>query len=495
MTFAKGILAALALAAAVGQASATELEHWPAPAARQLNALIEANANKGAYAVFDMDNTSYRYDLEESLLPYLEMKGVLTRDRLDPSLKLIPFKDQAGHKESLFSYYYRLCEIDDMVCYPWVAQVFSGFTLRELKGYVDELMAYGKPIPATYYDGDKLATLDVEPPRVFSGQRELYNKLMENGIEVYVISAAHEELVRMVAADPRYGYNAKPENVIGVTTLLKNRKTGELSTARKQIAEGKYDPKANLDLEVTPYLWTPATWMAGKQAAILTYIDRWKRPILVAGDTPDSDGYMLFNGTAENGVHLWVNRKAKYMARRQRGRQYASHWPDRPGQGQFAKALQAVEGGAGQLAAGGEDAECDGQVEATAVLGQVGGGEVEGDAPRGEVETGIEQGAAHAVLALAHRGFRQADQGQRRQAVGQVRLDADAGGFDADLGSAVDNRQGHGSLLDLTPLAGGRISRRAASACFRVPPPWPPGLPAVRGCGRGPASGCRIPRG
>ncbi|HCE6391718.1 TPA: haloacid dehalogenase-like hydrolase, partial [Pseudomonas aeruginosa] len=45
MTFAKGILAALALAAAVGQASATELEHWPAPAARQLNALIEANAN------------------------------------------------------------------------------------------------------------------------------------------------------------------------------------------------------------------------------------------------------------------------------------------------------------------------------------------------------------------------------------------------------------------------------------------------------------------
>ncbi len=96
MTFAKGILAALALAAAVGQASATELEHWPAPAARQLNALIEANANKGAYAVFDMDNTSYRYDLEESLLPYLEMKGVLTRDRLDPSLKLIPFKDQAG---------------------------------------------------------------------------------------------------------------------------------------------------------------------------------------------------------------------------------------------------------------------------------------------------------------------------------------------------------------------------------------------------------------
>lgn len=293
--------------------AATELKHWPEPAAKQLDALIAANANKGAYAVFDMDNTSYRYDLEEALLPYLEMKGVLTREKLDPSLKLIPFKDVNGHKESLNSYYYRLCEVDDMVCYPWVAQVFSGFSLKELKGYVDEVMAYGKPIPSTYYDGDAVKSIEIQPPKVFAGQAELYNKLMENGIEVYVMTAAHEELVRMVAADPKYGYNVKPQNVIGVTTLLKDPKSGELTTARKQIAAGKYDPKANESLVVTPYLWTPATWMAGKQAAILTYIDQFKRPILVAGDTPSSDGYMLFNGTAESGIHLWVNRKAKYM--------------------------------------------------------------------------------------------------------------------------------------------------------------------------------------
>ncbi|MNM50696.1 hypothetical protein D3C81_617450 [compost metagenome] len=293
--------------------AATELKHWPEPAAKQLDALIAANANKGAYAVFDMDNTSYRYDLEESLLPFLEMKGVLNRDKLDPSLKLIPFKDVDGHKESLNSYYYRLCEVDDLVCYPWVAQVFSGFTLKELKGYVDELMAYGKPIPSDYYEGDAVKPVEIQPPQIFSGQRELFNKLMENGIEVYVMTAAHEELVRMVAADPKYGYNVKPQNVIGVTTLLKNRESGEITTSRKQIAEGKYDEKANLSLEVTPYLWTPATWMAGKQAAILTYIDQWKKPILVGGDTPSSDGYMLFNGLADNGIHLWINRKAKYM--------------------------------------------------------------------------------------------------------------------------------------------------------------------------------------
>ncbi|MEI7050970.1 haloacid dehalogenase-like hydrolase [Pseudomonas koreensis] len=315
MKFAPKMLAVVLGLGLAAHAFATDLKHWPADQAKALDAMIAANANKGNYAVFDMDNTSYRYDLEESLLPFMENKGLITRDKLDPSLKLMPFKDTADHKESLFSYYYRLCEVDDMVCYPWVAQVFSGFTLKELKGYVDELMASGKPVQATYYEGDVVKNIDVQPPKVFTGQAELYNKLMENGIEVYVMTAASEELVRMVAADPKYGYNVKPQNVIGVTTLLKNRETGELTTARKQITAGKYDEKANLGLELTPYLWTPATWMAGKHAAILTYIDEWKKPVLVGGDTPSSDGYMLFHDVdvAKGGIHLWVNRKDKYM--------------------------------------------------------------------------------------------------------------------------------------------------------------------------------------
>lgn len=297
-------------------AHATELEHWPHAAAEQLNHVIESNANSGAYAVFDMDNTTYRFDLEESLLPFLEARGVLTRDNMDPSLKLIPFKDVHGEKESLNSYYYRLCEIDDLVCYPWVAQIFSGFTLKELKGYVDELMAQDTPITSRYVDGDTIKTVEINRPQPFRGQQELFARLRENGIEVYIISAAHEELVRMIASDPRYGYNVKPENVIGVTTLLKDRETGALTTARKQIEHGDYDPQRNMDLEMTPYLWTPATWMSGKHAAILSYIDQWKKPIIVAGDTPDSDGYMLFHDVDvdKKGVRIWVNRKAKSMA-------------------------------------------------------------------------------------------------------------------------------------------------------------------------------------
>ncbi|WYZ43875.1 hypothetical protein EsH8_VII_000311 [Colletotrichum jinshuiense] len=321
------IIASLGLALARGVANAApsvyasnhtvgpELKHWPTAAAKALNTMIAANANQSNYAVFDMDNTSYRFDLEESLLPFLESKSVLTRDTMDPTLKLIPFKDTANHTESLYSYYLRLCDIDDMICYPWAAQIFSGFPLSELKGYVDELMSLNRTISTTYYEGDVVTPYEVSPPKVFTGQVELYNKLMANGIEVYVITAASEELVRMVASDPKYGYNVKPENVIGVTLLMKNLTSGELTTTRKQVEAGTYDEKANLGLVMTPFLWTPATWMQGKWAAILTYIDEWKKPILAGGDTPDSDGPMIFHGVdvAKGGIHLWINRKDSYM--------------------------------------------------------------------------------------------------------------------------------------------------------------------------------------
>lgn len=291
------------------------LAHWPPQAAKALNEMIARNAHKGRYAVFDMDNTSYRFDLEESLLPFLEAKGVLTREKLDPSLKVVPFKDNASSTESLYSYYLRLCEIDDAICYPFAAQVFSGVPLRKLKVYVDELMALNDTIPVQYYEEGVLTNSTVSPPKVFRGQVELYNRLMANGIDVYVVSAASEELVRMVASDPKYGYNVKPENVIGVTLLMKDLKSGNVTSARKQIKEGDYKQSNNLDLVMTPFLWTPAVWKEGKWAAILAYIDPWKRPILAGGDTPDSDGPMQFQGVdvGRGGIHLWVNRKDKYM--------------------------------------------------------------------------------------------------------------------------------------------------------------------------------------
>lgn len=301
---------------AAGPAAPHGLQAWPEAVAAQLDALIRANAHRGAFAVFDADNTSYQHDLVGALLPFMEMKGVLTRDTMDPALKLIAFRDSAGHRESLHSYYLRLGEIDDQVGYPWAAQIFSGFTLKELKGHLDEMLASGEPIPAEHFVGDQVATMMVEPPRLLRGQQALYTTLMHHGIEVFVVSAASEELVRMVLADPRYGYHVKPENVIGVSLLLRDRRSGEITTARKRIAEGRYHPHELLDHQMTSTLWAPLPWYEGKQAAIHTYIHPWKQPILVAGDTPHSDGPMLFRGpdVARGALRLFVAREDQALA-------------------------------------------------------------------------------------------------------------------------------------------------------------------------------------
>ncbi|TQV93419.1 hypothetical protein V2A60_010174 [Cordyceps javanica] len=294
--------------------SEIELKHWPTAAAKQLNDLIAANAHKEQYACFDMDDTSWQFDLESCLLPFLENKGVLSRATLDPALQLIPFKDSASGQESLYSYSTRLYQLGDSVYYSFSTQVFSHIPLRHLKIYVDELVALTEPVPTNCYEGDDLVQIQIHPPKIFAGQVELYNKLMANGIDVYVITAASEEIVRMVASDPKYGYNVKPENVIGTTLLLRNTKSGSIQTSRKQVADGIYSAEAvkddGSDLVMTPYLWAPATWKMGKWAAILSYIDEWKKPILVAGDSPESDAPMLLHGVdaARGGMRLLVAR-------------------------------------------------------------------------------------------------------------------------------------------------------------------------------------------
>jgi hypothetical protein len=104
--------------------------------------------------------------------------------------------------------------------------------------------------------------------------------------------------------------------VIGVTTLLRNPATGALTTSRLQIKAGKYDEAANRSLVIAPFLMNPMTWYEGKLGSIVGWIDQWKKPVLVAGDTPTSDGYMLLNATdvARGGVRVWVNKKDKQMA-------------------------------------------------------------------------------------------------------------------------------------------------------------------------------------
>lgn len=265
------------------------------------------SAPSGSYAVFDADNTIWNHDLEEALLPFLENRGTLSPAALDPSLK--PVALLPG--ETLYGYYRRLCDIDDKICYPWIAQVFAGRSLGALKADVDAMMASTAPIPVTYRENGRVVSGTVMPPRIYPAQRALIARLKARGVRVYVVTAAAEELVRMVVSDPRYGLDVAPADVIGVTMLLRDPADGNVTTARKQIAAGHfldtlYPPARHAAMILTPALWSPLTWYEGKVAGIDAYIDPVRRPLLVAGDSR-SDWAMLFRSGA---VRLWVNRSA-----------------------------------------------------------------------------------------------------------------------------------------------------------------------------------------
>lgn len=291
-------------------AIAATLVHWSADAARRLAETICCHAGSGAYAVFDMDNTLYRNDIEEALLPFLEARGVITRETMAPSLAVVPFADEDGRRESLVGYYYRLCEIDDKVGYPWLAQIFAGLRVRDLADHVAALMASDEPLLATRFAGGRWVEEEIHRPAIFPAMVELVAALRAQDIAVYIVSAAHEELARVIGCDPVYGFGLPPENVIGVSTLLKDRATGAVTTARKLMAQGLYHPDAVRDLELTPTLWTPTTWMSGKVAAVREYIDLWRKAVVVAGDSPASDGYMLLQNVdvEQGGLRIWVDR-------------------------------------------------------------------------------------------------------------------------------------------------------------------------------------------
>ena len=109
----------------------------------------------------------------------------------------------------------------------------------------------------------------------------------------------------------------------------------------------------------------------------------------------------------------------------------------RAGKTQLADQFVAVARGGWQLTTGDQDANGDGEVEAAALLGQVGRSEIDRDTPRRKLEAGVEQGAAHAVAAFLHGLFRQTDDIECRQAIGEMGLDADEWCVDADGRAAV----------------------------------------------------------
>ncbi len=252
--------------------------NW-APATRaRIQAVIDENAESGRYVVFDWDNTSIFWDIEESAMIYQiehlaykitpeDMPDVLATGipdldlPMDESLDGVTITPAAliadissdytwlynnyeglgGDKDLTYihasneyqdfaaklRYMYDALDeyFDASVSYPWILYLYSGMTSDEVRALASASDEYWRAY--TYYTKETWTS-----PLELPGEAgiisvsyitglwatdellDLYTKLWANGIDVYAVSASLRDIV--VAAAQTFGYDIPEENIYGM---------------------------------------------------------------------------------------------------------------------------------------------------------------------------------------------------------------------------------------------------------------------------------------
>ncbi|WP_303872733.1 stalk domain-containing protein [Tepidanaerobacter acetatoxydans] len=185
------------------------------------------------------------------------------------------------------------------VSYPWVLYLFTGMTTEEAQAITEESndIALGEKLE--YYTLTSSSKLPGKAGvvtgeykrglRIAPEMSNLMNVLRANGIDVYICSASLEDVVKVFAGLPKYGYNVPSEHAIGMRL-------------EKDI-EGKYKNEYKKDY--------PQTQQEGKTEAIKRILvsKYGYGPIFVAGDSQGD--YNMATDFEETQLVLIINRVRK----------------------------------------------------------------------------------------------------------------------------------------------------------------------------------------
>ena len=266
------------------KADATKLiqGNW-APATRErIQAVIDANANQDKYVVFDFDNTSVIFDIQEALLVYQieNLMFKMTPEQLPdvlatgiPDLKKELGKSLDGKTvtpETLiaditsdYTWLYQNYEglegtydltyihatnqyqdfaaklrymyssvgdnFDHAVSYPWVTYLFTGMTPEEAQEMATAShtywASYGRYAEETWTSpielsgqSGVLSTSFVTGLTFTDELLDLYHTLMANGIDVYIVSASPIDTV--LAATRVMGYDVPEDQIFAMRNKL-----------------------------------------------------------------------------------------------------------------------------------------------------------------------------------------------------------------------------------------------------------------------------------
>lgn len=184
------------------------------------------------------------------------------------------------------------------VSYPWVLYLFSGMTVDEVQALTEKSNDVGLAAKLETYTLTSSKTLQTKAGVVSGSYKRglrtvpemsnMMNVLRSHGIHVYVCTASLDNVVRVFAGLPKYGYNVPQENVLGM---------------RVAMVDGKYVPRYD------------DTWVQTQQAGKTEAIKRelvskyGYGPIAVFGDSQGD--YRMYVDFEETQVVLVVNRLRK----------------------------------------------------------------------------------------------------------------------------------------------------------------------------------------
>ena len=309
------------------------------------------DAARKPYAVFDWDNTSIMNDCQEALLMY-QISNLAFRFTNDEFSRLIrqdlpegPLKQENGYaaidgkpvsvqaladdvaadyawlrgaqaqgrsldelrqtpqfqdfRAKLYFMYDAICDAYPIeVGYKWVLYLLANQTSAEVAALAQASNdnSLGDGLRKVKYTSPRelpgkagvVATTHFHGLRIHEEIRALMHTLRANGFDVYVSTASLDDVVRVFAGHPNYGYGVPPENVIGLRLEMEN---------------GKYLPRYRKNWHFN--------WGPGKTLGIQNELASKKGygPSIVLGDS-DGDAWML-RDFADTRLGIIVNRLKK----------------------------------------------------------------------------------------------------------------------------------------------------------------------------------------
>ena len=234
-------------------------------------------------AVFDHDHTLVRADITQgdgARQPGLAQTMLQNRlYREDPDMR-----PPEEFKDDVFASYLHWAKIEPAEAYAWICTLYGGFSERELSA-----------LAARYY-------AQVVGPRIFPEMRELVQVLTALGVDVYIVSASAEPLVRAAAEH----FGLPEDHLLGV----KVKSRGGM---------------------ILPEVAKPISFAAGKTWYIQRYAGVFPPGnILVFGDSWRTDGHMLRFGANQGGFSLLVNPPANLVPELERAGVHAFPLPSNP---------------------------------------------------------------------------------------------------------------------------------------------------------------------